>query len=182
MRRPYLTFGILCALIAVALVATFVLAGGDGKQEFPLCNYAAARTATATKVPGISSVEEAQSQVDFRILIPSDLPLGVTLEQVTVVRNQLCPERPAEIGLSYSGPDYWFSLTESRSHVEIGDSSAAPIEINGATGQILRRDDLQTEPLVAIVWNQHGTSISATAFLRGGLTEEQFVRILESID
>jgi len=139
------------------------------------CNYLTPGP-TANSIRPVS-IEEAEDILGFNVLLPRDLPDGVTAGEPHVYRNPFCPYNLIINGveINYRGPGYSILLMErpaGSAHEDFEES----IKINGVDGTI-RRDG----PVIVVTWSDGERRYSASAELRGGLSEELLLEILDSI-
>jgi len=117
-----------------------------------------------------NSVEEAQEEVDFTILVPEYIPEGYEFERAIVI--DIKDEK--SVSLSYKKGVEILSLTESMGEEITGSlEGAEKVDINGREGEYIK---MGMNKLLR--WDCDGLSLS----LMGELDKEELLKVAESVD
>lgn len=125
-------------------------------------------------VAAVSSVEELEDLVGFRVEQLGQLPFAVDQVDYTAVQGQLAEIR-------YAGEDQWLVLRKSAGTEDnSGDYTAydAQTEITWSGGTAQLRGDGETWP---VVWWTDGTYVCSMRCSRG-LTAETWMELLEGME
>ncbi len=171
------------ALVVAMGVALAACDGGDDRSQpctLETEDLAAFATSSNQALP-TTTLEEARRRSQFGVGVPDELPEGVSLTGIAIDADPGCPdERIRGLVLAFSGPGYSFTLEEQGGGFgTVVDSE--PFHFNDMEGRVFRRTGDDGRQLVAFHWTDQERGYSAYTFLDGGLTEERFLEILESI-
>ena len=173
-RRAGIVIG---GCLAVAAVASFAC-GGGGDERSQACSVN--RDTTFSDPQPVVSLQEARERSQFGIGLPETLPPAVSLSSVVLEPDPGCPDKQlTRVQLAFSGPGYSFTIWELPGGPGTSTGSE-PIQINGAEGLVTRSVSGE-EQGVTVSWADDTRGYVASAALTGGLTEEAFLQILESI-
>jgi hypothetical protein len=173
------------ALVAIVLAGAVAIAcgGGDEGEDGVRCgldDYDQRTPFGSRELPRVT-LEEAQERAQFDLVLPDELPEGVTVQSVLLSPDRLCPEeRIDRAELFFSGDGYSFAIMQSESKLSLGGATE-PIEINGVEGQLLTHNVSGAPRIKSVAWRSGSLSFMAYPVLGGRLTEEAFLEILESI-
>ena len=167
----------ICALLIVAC-------GGGGDDRSQGCRLDTEDYdpfATSANAPSpVVSLQEARERSQFGIGLPETLPPGVSLSSVVLEPDPGCPDTQlTRVQLTFSGPAYSFVIWELPGGPGTSVGSE-PIQINGVEG-LVTRSVSGGEQRVTVSWADDARGYVASAALTGGLTEEAFLQVLESI-
>lgn len=112
----------------------------------------------------------------FEPLLPEDLPDDIAMEELYITRSPTCPDRVLNVTILYRGPDYSFGLLQNDFESHGLGPDATPVVVNGFEGERAFRGDS-----VILLWQQGDVVIDAITELKGEMTEDRFLEILESI-
>jgi hypothetical protein len=154
-RYPLLT---LIPLLAAAIVV-IACGGSSGDASAAKCDFSNTPRTPPSQRTVISSytLEEARRQVDFEIYAPEELPPGVTLTGVTVIRSSFCPDRAPSVQLNYRG-SMEFLITEGRGIVGF---EATPVRIGNADAMVTHSSTVGGYDLAIVEWKRGEVVISA---------------------
>jgi outer membrane lipoprotein-sorting protein len=117
-----------------------------------------------------ASIEEAQEEVDFTILVPEYIPEGYEFERAMVIDIK----DGKSVSLSYKKGAEMLSLTESTDEGITGSlEGAEKVDINGREGEYMK---MGMNKLLR--WDCDGLSLS----LMGELDKEELLKVAESVD
>ena len=184
--------GLVAIVVAMGVAIAACRSGGDhddpdatamprstavGANETPDCNIL---TPGSTFEQFIEApLEEAAAMIGFDILQPQDLPPNSALFGPFVLRSGFCPEDVLEVQVMVRGADYTIIIAErpvDAAHFDLPEA----IEINGVQGTI-RRQTREDGTALTVMWADDERRFTADLPPGSGLTEEQFLEVLESI-
>ncbi len=167
--------GLVAGMVAVGAAVMMACGGGGGGKK---CDLSAELATQDDKPAPFVSLDEARRRVAFDIVLPASLPPGAAVTGVTLIPPP-CADKFSHIEIPIQGPGWILDLDELAGKFA-PSSPATPIRINGVDGAIERHMG-GIAPVVSVSWTVGKRSYVGFAQLTGGLTEQQFLDILESI-
>ncbi|OUS76027.1 hypothetical protein B1748_14540 [Paenibacillus sp. MY03] len=150
--------------------------GNTGVSQPPSDGGASSGTGTGTGLSQLitaklATVEEAKAAFGEGLLVPSMLPEGFLLQDITTAGMEGEPLRDAV--LTYAAGDRTFTYTVSRMETDFPQDMFSPVQVKGAEGFVFEQPEL-----VELYWIENGIQYGIV----GNLTADEAVQAAESIN
>jgi hypothetical protein len=175
-RRVVLAIGGVVVLVAVTLASWWAF-GGSGDDDALADCLRIDPTTFPTYHPDNAqrvSLDEARELVDW-IRLPAALPEPAFV----LAGSTACPEAWRDVQVNYEGPDYRLTLFVNRGRLGNYEPRETPVSIGDWPGRMGYRG--ANDEFLLVTWETDEQYFQAVTERAGGLTQEEFLAILESI-